>query len=72
MIKGYTNKALYKEVKEFVVNHGKFMSEDHLIHLKDDPKTVVSLYRIFMLFYKTNQMEQIHRKIVSKKAKKKD
>jgi len=49
------------------------MNEDHLIHLKDDPKTILSLYRMFMLFHKTNQLSSLEKKpAANKKKPKKD
>ena len=46
------------------------MTEDHLIHLKEDPKTILSLYRLQMLQYKTSQMSKIEEKLRANKKKK--
>lgn len=47
------------------------MSEDHLIHLKEDPKTILSLYRMHMLHFKTTQINGIEKKLVHKKPSQK-
>ena len=46
------------------------MSEDHLIHLKEDPKTILSLYRMFMLHFKTTQMGIVDKKLIVRKKSK--
>ena len=35
------------------------MTNDHLIHLKEDPKTILNLYRIFMLKHRMAVMGRI-------------
>ena len=45
------------------------MSEDHLIQLKEDPKTILSLYRIFMLHFKTTQVGVLEKKLQVRKKK---
>ena len=54
VIQSFNVSQFYREAREFIVHRCAFMSEDHLIHLKEDPKTILSLYRIFMLHYKTH------------------
>lgn len=44
------------------------MTDEHLIHLKEDSKTILSLYRIFMLQYKTTLMASIDKKIAPRKG----
>ena len=68
VIQSFNISQFYREAREFIVYRCKFMSEDHLIHLKEDPKTILSLYRIFMLHHKTNQMSVIDKKLVVRKA----
>ena len=70
VIHSFANNAFYKEAREFLCVQGKFMQEGHLIHLKEDPKTILSLYRMFMLHYRTNQMNTIDKKPMHKKPKK--
>ena len=70
VIHSFNNNVFYKEAKEFLVIRGKFMSEDHLIHLKEDPKTILSLYRMFMLHFKTTQMGIVDKKLVVRKKSK--
>ena len=70
VIHSFNNNAFYREAKEFLVIRGKFMSEDHLIHLKEDPKTILSLYRMFMLHFKTTQMGIVDKKLVVRKKSK--
>ena len=70
VVHSFANNAFYKEAREFLCVQGKFMQEGHLIHLKEDPKTILSLYRMFMLHYRTNQMNTIDKKPMHKKPKK--
>lgn len=71
VIHSFNNNTFYKEAKDFLVTRGKFMSEDHLIHLKEDPKTILSLYRMFMLHYKTTQKGVVDTKLAVRKPKSK-
>ena len=64
------NNQFYRMARDFLVIKGKFMTEDHLIHLKEDPKTILSLYRLQMLQYKTSQMSKIEEKLRANKKKK--
>lgn len=61
--------TFYNMAKDFLVTKGKFVSEDHLIHLKEDPKTILSLYRMFMLHYKTTQKGVLETKVAVRKPK---
>ena len=70
VIHSFASNAFYKEAREFLCVQGKFMQEGHLLHLKEDPKTILSLYRMFMLHYRTNQMNTIDNKPLMKKPKK--
>ena len=67
VIHSFASSTFYKEAREFLVVKGKFLTDGHLIHLKEDPKTVLSLYRMFMLHYKTNQMSTIDKKLLPRK-----
>ena len=69
VVHSFNNNTFYKEAKEFLVTKGKFMTEDHLIQLKEDPKTILSLYRMFMLHYKTTQKAVIDNKLTVRKTK---
>mmetsp|Transcript_894 Transcript_894/g.1356 ORF Transcript_894/g.1356 Transcript_894/m.1356 type:complete len:91 (+) Transcript_894:1499-1771(+) len=53
VIHGMSSSSFHRETREFLVSQGKYMTDEHLIHLKEDPKTILSLYRIFMLQYKS-------------------
>lgn len=64
VIHSMSSGAFHRETREFLVASGKYMTDEHLIHLKEDPKTILNLYRIFMLKYKTHIMGQIDKKPV--------
>lgn len=72
VINSFHSKVFYREARDFLVTRGKFMTDSHLIHLKEDPKTILSMYRILMLQYKSNQMGQIGKKVVQKKQSQKN
>ena len=67
VIDSFNAKTFYREARDFLVGKGKFMTDGHLIHLKEDPKTILSMYRIFMLQFKSAQMSMIGKKVVQKK-----
>ena len=48
--------SFHREMRDFLVTSGQYMTDEHLIHLKEDPKTILNLYRIFMLKFKTHQI----------------
>lgn len=54
MLEAFTPSGFYKLAKEFLVVQGKYMTEDHLLILNQDPKTILMLYRLYMLNHKTN------------------
>ena len=68
VINGMSSSSFHREAREFLVAKGKYMTDEHLIHLKEDPKTILSLYRIFMLQYKTSLMASIDKMIAPRKG----
>ena len=54
-----STEAFDRETHDFLVTKGKFMTNEHLIHLKEDPKVILNLYRIFMLKHRMAVMSRI-------------
>ena len=67
VVHGMSSSSFHREAREFLVAKGKYMTDEHLIHLKEDPKTILSLFRIFMLQYKTTIMATIDKAVAPRK-----
>lgn len=69
VVHSFKNVQFYESARQFLVVKGKFLTNDHMINLKEDPKTILNLYRMHMLHWKTAQINTIESK--RDKAKKK-
>lgn len=67
VLQSFTPQGFYKLAKDFLVIQTKYMTEDHLLILNQDPKAILKLYRLYMLFFKTNQIQLLNRKMTMKK-----
>jgi len=67
VINSYPAEGFYRLAKDFLVTQSRFMSEDHLLVLKQDPHTIFSLYRMQMLHDKINLLSKLDRKLIAKR-----
>ena len=62
VVHSFKGEDLYKSAREFLVVQCKFLSDSHMINLKEDPKTILNLYRMHMLHHKSNLINKIDRR----------
>lgn len=70
VLEAFSPQGFYKLSKDFLVLQGKYLTEDHLLIMSQDPLTILKLYRLYMLNHKTNQMALLNRKVTQKQGSK--
>ena len=68
-IDSFTSKVFYEQIKSFLCTKG-YVLEENLILLKQDPHTMLNLYRIYGIHYCVYQQDSLVEKLKQKKKKK--
>jgi hypothetical protein len=60
----------YDHIKKFLVTQGRFITDDKLIHMKEDPLSMLYLYKLYMLQFITQRMTYMEKKFSTRQRKK--